>query len=140
MIGIIGSLGYVGETPRRLFELAKSVAETGNVQDYQTLKEELEISIGARDGLSEIERKAVSEILSQINYAEIRTGSYLDGFRGLVCLTDKQIKTSNGRETLQQTFGHNFLHLLNYFEKEHEKEEWEDSQRKQRIEIRVICF
>ena len=100
----------------------------------------MEISIGARDGLSEIERKAVSEILSQINYEEIRTGSYLDGFKKLILVTENRLKNSEEGETLKDVFRINLIPLLNYFEKEHEKEEWEDSQRKQRIELRVICF
>ena len=125
MTGIIGSLGYVGETKERLFELANAVAERGNSEDYALLKEELKQAIGARNGLSEEEIKIVSEILSGTHYEEVRTGSYLDKLNELICFADGELENSvRKQEILMGVFRHNLTHLQDYFETLHREEEF----------------
>ena len=127
MTGIIGSLGYVGETNERLFELANAVAERGNSEDYSLLKEELKQAIGARNGLSEEEIKIVSEILSGTHYEEVRTGSYLDKLNELICFADGELENSvRKQEALRGIFRQNLPHLQNHFEMLHREEEFKD--------------
>ncbi|HJZ19025.1 MAG TPA: hypothetical protein VJ208_02880 [Candidatus Nanoarchaeia archaeon] len=139
MSGIIGELGYTGETHHRLMRIIEEISESGNLEKFAMFKVDVEEAISNRNSLSSYERNAVADVLKNDYVEDVRNGKYLDEFQNLVKYAERELTEKDEDEIIEEVLMYVFEErkeqIAGYLSETQERESLEKSAGQNMLQI-----